>query len=408
VTKEKVLAVVPARGGSKGIPRKNIRDFAGHPLIAYSIAAGLQAEGVDRTVVSTDNAEIAAVAKEYGAEVPFLRPEHFAQDETPDLPVFKHALEWLFQNEKYHPDVVIQLRPTSPLRPPDCVDRALTILLSDQSADSVRGVIPSTQNPYKMWRMSEEGYLISLMDKGFDEPYNMPRQKLPATYWQTGHIDAIRSETILEKGSMTGGVIRPLLIDPLYSVDIDTERDWKNAERLIQTFGLPHIRPGHPSRQLPTKVEFVLLDFDGVITDNRVWVDASGNEWVAANRSDGWGIARLKEKGIRVVVVSTETNPVVTARCQKLDVEVHQGLEDKARAVEALLKDEKVDPGNVVFLGNDENDIPAFSRVACAVVVADAHPSALTEADIILKARGGQGAVRELCDLIIHQMEAES
>ncbi len=125
-----ILAIIPARGGSKGIPRKNIRNFVGYPLIAYSIAASLQSELVTRTIVSTDDEEIAAVAREYGAETPFLRPAVFAEDNTTDLPVFEHALNWLVENEDYHPDVVVQLRPTSPIRPPGCVDDAVKILLA--------------------------------------------------------------------------------------------------------------------------------------------------------------------------------------------------------------------------------------------------------------------------------------
>jgi CMP-N-acetylneuraminic acid synthetase len=112
-----VLALIPARGGSKGIPRKNIRDFSGYPLIAWSIAAAKQSELVTRVIVSTDDEEIAAVARAWGAETPFLRPAEFAEDKTTDLPVFVHALAWLAENENYRPDVVVQLRPTSPIRP---------------------------------------------------------------------------------------------------------------------------------------------------------------------------------------------------------------------------------------------------------------------------------------------------
>jgi N-acylneuraminate cytidylyltransferase len=112
-----VLAVIPARGGSKGIPRKNIRNFAGHPLIAYSIEAALLAKTVTRVIVTTDDEEIAAVARQYGAETPFIRPAEYAQDQTLDLPVFQHVIAWLAENENYHPDVVVQLRPTSPVVP---------------------------------------------------------------------------------------------------------------------------------------------------------------------------------------------------------------------------------------------------------------------------------------------------
>src|SRR5512143_240464 len=121
-----VLAIIPARGGSKGIPRKNIRMFAGHPLIAYSIEAGLSARSVTRVIVSTDDEEIASVARQFGAETPFLRPAEFAQDNSVDLPLFQHALKWLDEHEGYHPQVVLQLRPTSPLRPRMLVDRAVS------------------------------------------------------------------------------------------------------------------------------------------------------------------------------------------------------------------------------------------------------------------------------------------
>jgi len=156
VAKPEVLALIPARGGSKGIPRKNIRDFAGAPLIAYSIAAGLQARHVTRVIVSTDDEEIAAVARQWGAETPFLRPAEFAQDDTTDLPVFQQALAWLAEHENYHPDFVVQLRPTSPVRPVGLIDEAIDLMLTNPQADCVRGVVPSGQNPFKMWQIEPD------------------------------------------------------------------------------------------------------------------------------------------------------------------------------------------------------------------------------------------------------------
>ncbi len=284
-----ILAIIPARGGSKTVPRKNIQPLGGHPLIAYSIAAGLQAQRVTRVIISTDDEEIAEIGRSYGADTPFLRPASLAQDETIDLPVFKHALEWLAENESYKPEIVVQLRPTSPLRPPDCIDRAIEILLDNMDGDSVRGVIPSGQNPYKMWRISSEGSLQPLMDNDFDEPYNMPRQKLPQTYWQTGHIDVIRASTILEKGSMSGDNILPLIMDPRYAIDIDTAKDHQHAEWILGHSDLPLIRPGRTTRPLPEEVDLVVFDFDGVMTDNRVWVDADGRELVQQTAAMGGG-----------------------------------------------------------------------------------------------------------------------
>jgi len=400
-----VLAIIPARGGSKGIPRKNIRSFAGAPLIAYSIAAANQAAAVTRVIVSTDDEEIAAVARQYGAETPFIRPGELAEDSTLDLPVFQHALNWLAENEGYSPDLVVQLRPTSPIRPPGLVDEALNLLQTHPEADSVRGVMPAGQNPHKMWRIDPDtGRLISLLAvPGIPEPYNAPRQALPPVYWQTGHIDVIRPRVILA-GSMSGGVILPVQIDARYLVDIDGPADWLRAEWLVRHAGLEMVRPALQQlqkRPLPNPLRLVVLDFDGVLTDNRVWVDEQGHEMVAANRSDSMGLKLLRQAGVEVMVLSTEVNPVVSARCQKLRLPVLQGVEDKVTALRQVLAERSIEPREVIFMGNDINDTPCFPLVGCAVVPADAQPAAQQVADIILTRPGGHGAVRELCDMIL-------
>ena len=233
--KTEVLALIPARGGSKSIPRKNIRPFAGHPLIAYSISAGLAAETVTRVIVSTDDEEIAAISRRYGAETPFLRPAEFSEDSTPDLPVFQHALEWLHKNEDYLPEIVVQLRPTSPFRRVQHIDQAVYRLLEHPEVDSVRTVCIPFQNPFKMWRIGQDGIMQPLLQTEFEEPYNMPRQALPEVYWQTGYVDAAWVDTILTKNSMTGTRILPMVIDPSEWIDIDSPDDWRRAERLLES-----------------------------------------------------------------------------------------------------------------------------------------------------------------------------
>jgi N-acylneuraminate cytidylyltransferase len=230
-----VLALIPARGGSKSIPHKNIRKFAGHPLIAYSIRAGLASETVSRLVVSTDDQEIAEVARRYGAEVPFLRPAEYAQDDTPDLPVFQHALDWLAQHENYQPEIVVQLRPTSPFRRVRHIDGAVYRLIERPEADAVRTICVPFQNPYKMWSIGSDGFMHPLLQTNFSEPYNLPRQMLPEVYWQTGYVDAVWADTILTKDSMTGERILPLIIDPSEWIDIDSSDDWHRAERLLES-----------------------------------------------------------------------------------------------------------------------------------------------------------------------------
>ncbi len=244
-----VLAVVPARGGSKGLPRKNIRQLHGHPLLAYAIAAGKQSHSVSRTICSTDDFEIQQHALACGAEVPFLRPPSLAQDISPDLPLFLHALQWFDEHQHWKPEIVVHLRPTSPIRFPGQVDTAIELLINNPHATSVRAVCPSPCTPYKMWRPGERGqegeaFMEPLLQiPGITEPFNHPRQELPVTWWQTGGLDVIRVSTILE-GSMTGKNVLPLMTDQNYAVDIDGELGFQAAEALMQQ--LDCIRPESP------------------------------------------------------------------------------------------------------------------------------------------------------------------
>lgn len=403
VRQPEVLALIPARGGSKGIPHKNRRAFAGYPLIAYSIAAAKQATLVQRVIVSTDDPDIAAIARECGAEVPFMRPEELAQDSTLDLPVFQHALDWLREHEGYQPDLVVQLRPTSPLRPVGLVDQAIQLMIDHPEADSVRGVVSAGQNPHKMWRIAADGSMKPLLSvEGISEPYNAPRQSLPPVYWQTGHIDVIRPE-VIRRGSMSGSRILPVEIDPSFTVDIDTPRDWVRYEGLVRELMQTMVNPGRQRRPWPGKVSLAVFDFDGVMTDNRVWVQQDGTESVAANRSDGMAIQNLVASGFKAVIISTERNPVVGARASKLGLPYFSGVGDKASTLLAYLEQEGVSAEETIFVGNDINDLPCFPIVACAVAVADAWPEVLRAADWILNRKGGHGAVREVCDLIISQ-----
>lgn len=399
-----ILALIPARGGSKGIPRKNIRNFAGYPLIAWSIAAAKQSEYVRRVIVSTDDEVIAAVARECGAETPFLRPAEFAQDKTTDLPVFEHAIQWLEENENYRPEIIIQLRPTSPIRPKNMLDDAIRILLDRNDADCVRGVVPAAQNPFKMWRFEgEDKPMMPLLEvDGIAEPYNAPRQILPPVSWQTGHIDAIRVSTIKQKHSLTGDVIYPLLIDPRYTVDIDNLSDWAKYEAIVSS-GLEMVTPGKVKRPIPGKIDLILCDFDGVITDNRVWVDQDGHETVAAYRSDSIRMKDMRAVGIDVMILSSEPNRVVEARARKMGIEAIHGIaiDDKGRVMREVLEQKNIKAENVIYVGNDLNDLPCFEVAGWSVAVADAYPEVIRAADHVLSRPGGHGALRELCDLIL-------
>jgi N-acylneuraminate cytidylyltransferase len=237
-----VVALIPARGGSQGLPRKNLRWLAGHTLLGWSIAAAHAAESVEAVVVSTDDEEIAAVAEALGALVPFMRPPELARDDTPDLPVFEHALRTL-ERHGWEPELVVQLRPTSPLRPPGMVDEAIALLRASPEADSLRAVTSPAQTPFKMWRL-EARLLQPLLGSMAEELFNAPRQQLPGVLWQTGHIDVVRRTTILEQQSMTGRRIVPFMVDPRFALDIDTLEQLELAEWQLARHALDVVYPG--------------------------------------------------------------------------------------------------------------------------------------------------------------------
>jgi CMP-N,N'-diacetyllegionaminic acid synthase len=228
------ISLIPARGGSKGIPRKNLALLDSKPLIAYSIEDSLNCSLISRTIVSTDDPEIAEVARNFGAEVPFLRPPELSQDDTPDFPVFLHALDWLQENQNFTPDLFVQLRPTTPLRPPRIIERGIEMILKDLEADCVRTVCESPLTPYKMWQY-HEGYLKPFIQLDDQESYNMPRQMLPEVLQHDGVLDVIRTSTILEKKSVTGTRILPLKRDKSFLVvDIDSPIDLLVAEVFLK------------------------------------------------------------------------------------------------------------------------------------------------------------------------------
>ena len=230
-----IIAIIPARGGSKGLKDKNILELAGHPLIAYSIAAAKSSCKIGRIICSTDSAVIAKIAEKYGASVPFLRPPELAEDDTPDLPVFQHAINWLIKEEDCIPDLIVQLRPTSPVRFTEHINEAIEKLACNTDADSLRAVCPAFNTPYKMWLKKGEFIEPLLKIPGINEPYNMPRQKLPQVFWQTGYIDIIRTGTLIKKQSMTGDRIIPYFIDTGIVIDIDSVNDLKKAEKIIRS-----------------------------------------------------------------------------------------------------------------------------------------------------------------------------
>jgi len=227
---KKILCIIPARSGSKGLPDKNIKEFNGHPLLSWSIKQALESKYNMKIIVSTDSNKYAQIAIKYGAEVPFLRPKNISDDLSTDYECIKHSIEWLEEYEKYIPDIIIQLRPTQPCRNVETINNCLDIFIENiANYDSLRTVIKIDKSPYKMYHIDNKN-LIPLFQEcnGLKEPYNQCRQILPECYLHNGYVDIIKIET-LKNGSISGNNIYPYLMDKTEDIDIDTINDWNKS-----------------------------------------------------------------------------------------------------------------------------------------------------------------------------------
>lgn len=233
-----ILGIIPARGGSKSIPGKNIKRLLGKPLIAWSIEEAKKSKLLSRVIISTDDEEIARVAREYGGEVPFLRPAEIAKDNSTDVEFILHTLDWLKENEDYAPEIVLRLPPTSPLRTAQHIDEGIKKLIDAPEADAVRPICEAPKHPYKLWQISEDKkFLKPFLPEsftGFGEPHNLPRQLFPKVYVHTGAMDVIRVSMIREQKSTSGKNLAYFFMAPEDSVNIDEPIDFEIAEFLLK------------------------------------------------------------------------------------------------------------------------------------------------------------------------------
>jgi len=385
-----ILCIIPARGGSKRLPGKNLRPLRGRPLLTHSVEHARRARHVDRTVVSTDNDALADVARASGAEV-VRRPSEIAGDTATSEAALLHVLDTLRERERYEPELVVFLQCTSPVRTPEDVDGAIEALRKE-AADSL---FSATESRWLLWRR-EHDELTSL---NYDYRRRQRDQDHPDEYRENGSIYVFKPWVLRQFANRLGGRMSMYPMNYWSSFQVDAPEDLELVEWI-----LARTERGGMRSSLPVRPALLALDFDGVMTDNRVLVLEDGREGVWCNRGDGLGLERLRTLGLDVLVISKERNPVVGARCAKLGLRYLQGVDGKWPELRRHLADEGLDPERVVFVGNDVNDLECLRNVGCAVAVADAHPEVLASATIVLTARGGEGAVREICDLIVDRL----
>lgn len=387
--KPNILALIPARGGSKGIPHKNLAPLGGRPLLAWTVEQARQTPEVDRVVVSTDDEEIARAAREWGAEV-VARPPELAGDEASSESALAQAVDALAR-EGYEPDLVVFLQATSPLRKSDEITQALATLRAE-NADSLFSA--STVHGF-VWRRAA-GPAGGLDALTYDHRERPRRQDIGEDLLENGSIYVFKPWVLRQHGNRLGGKIAVHRMDPLDSFQVDEPGDLELMERLLA------LRPERRPRPDLSAVRLLVLDFDGVLTDDRVVVREDGTESVTCHRSDGLGLELLQRAGeVEVVVLSKERNPVVTARCRKLGVPCHQGEDDKLTKIRAVAAERGVTAEQTAYLGNDVNDLSAMGWCGTPLAVADARPEVRRAARYVTSACGGRGAVREVCDLLL-------
>jgi YrbI family 3-deoxy-D-manno-octulosonate 8-phosphate phosphatase len=373
-----VVAVVPARGGSKGVPGKNLRRIAGRSLVARAVDAALAAESIDRVLVSTDDVEIAAEARRAGAEV-VNRPADIADDTASSEAAVLHALAGLDAK----PEIVVFVQATSPFINPADLDSAVHRVLS--AREDV--VFAAVRTHAFLWRQTADG----AVGVNHDASIRPRRQDRDEQFQETGAFYVMRAEGFVRGGHRFFGRVGVHEVDSARAIEIDTVRELELAGLIAPLF----------SPVTSIDVEALITDFDGVHTDDRALIDSDGNEFVTVSRADGAGVEALRRAGFPVLILSRETNPVVVARARKLDVEVLHGERDKAEALTAWADRAGIELARSAYLGNDVNDLPAMALVGWPIAVADAHPLVLAAARHVLQRGGGSGAVRELADLIL-------
>ncbi|KAF5083752.1 3-deoxy-manno-octulosonate cytidylyltransferase [anaerobic digester metagenome] len=382
-----IITIIPARGGSKGIPRKNLLPLLGFPLLSYAIKASIGSEYISRTIVSTDDSDIASIAVKYGAEV-VIRPPDISGDEASSESALLHVLQTLIDRNEKIPDIIVFLQCTSPLMITEDIDNAIKTMLG-KKADSCLSVSPSHSF---LWKENSEEHAEGI---NHVPRFRKRRQDMEPQYRENGAIYVMKTDGFLKVRHRFFGKTALSVMPPERSWEIDESFDVLVIEQLLKQQDRDQ-----PVSRIPYPLGAIIFDFDGVFTDNHVFIDQDGSEMVRCHRGDGMGIEKLKQLNIPMLVISKEENAVVSARCKKLGLECVHGVEKKDIFLAKWLVEKEINPDNVIYVGNDLNDLSSMHMVGCPVAVGDAVPEVKSVAKIILTRSGGMGAIRELSDLI--------
>lgn len=376
------VAIIPARGGSVGVPRKNLARVGGIPLVARAVRAAGRAPGVDRVAVSTDDDEIAAVAGEWGADV-VRRPARISGGAASSESAVLHTLDEL-ADRGVRVGVVAFVQPTSPFLPVEALGQAIA-RVREGAADCAF----SARASYEFFWASVEGEAHAV---AHDRERRPRRQERDPLFVETGAFYVFHAEGFRVARHRFFGRVELVSVPEETAIEIDTLADLRAARALA---------PLHAEAVDGVDVDAVVTDFDGVHTDDTATVREDGAESVTVSRADGMGVRMLRDAGVDVLILSTETNAVVSARARKLGVEVIQASDDKRQAIIRWASERGLPLSRIAYVGNDVNDLGALEAVGWPVVVPDSHPLVAEQARVVLSRRGGHGAVRELAERVL-------
>ncbi|WTC16915.1 N-acylneuraminate cytidylyltransferase [Streptomyces cellulosae] len=434
----RVLAVIPARGGSKGVPAKNLAPVGGVPLVARAVRECRAARHVTDVVVSTDDAAIAETARQAGAEV-VLRPADLAGDTATSEAAVLHALD---AHEALHGarvDVVLLVQCTSPFLTREDVD-GVAAAVAHGDADTAVTVAPFHGFVWRETTATTAATTTAVAATGLagtgagatetaagtagtaagtvgtavgiagrsartargghgvnhDKAVRPRRQDRPQDFLETGAAYAMDAAGLREHRHRFFGRTELVRTDPARVLEVDDPHDLARARALA-----PLLDAGRAGLPTAADIDAVVLDFDGTQTDDRVLIDADGREFVSVHRGDGLGVAALRRSGLKLLILSTEQNPVVAARAHKLKIPVLHGVDRKDLALKQWCEEQGIAPERVLYVGNDVNDLPCFALVGWPVAVASAHDAVRGAARAVTTLPGGDGAVREIAGWIL-------
>lgn len=379
------VAIIPARGGSKGVPGKNLRPVGGMPLIERAVRAASAASGVDLVVVSTDDQRIAAVAEGAGARV-VARPVDLSGDTATSESALLHALDGL-EADGIRVGTIVFVQATSPFIPSEGIAEAVDHIVSGRF-DSVF----SAHETYGfLWRRDADGHAVAI---NHDAAHRPRRQDREPHHLETGAFYAFDATGFRRFQHRFFGLVGIVDVPERTAIEIDDEQQLAVAEALATASA------GHVT-DVAITASVLVTDFDGVHTDDTATVDSEGRESVRVSREDGMGVSRLRRAGIPMLILSTEQNPVVARRAEKLQVPVLHGIDDKAAALAAWAGENGIPLADIAYVGNDVNDLGALGIVGWPIAVANAHPDVKRVARVVLTRRGGEGAVREVIERML-------